>query len=312
MNNEETILDPQYAAETNANKSNEAPLAPVENKAEVKSASKKENKKSNGMIGNVAAAAAGVAVGAAGTLYAANAMAADMPDEEMQDEAPIEEVASQNASAEHSATPKQGVAAAKNASANEPAVEVVETGQVDVDGDGTLDTVAHVRVDGQDMLLADIDHDGHADVAMADANGNGQLDEGELVDVSAHQIAMPDAEEDGEVINASQSIEDDDVDVRILSVGQTDLNEDGLPENTALLNIEGTEVLMVDIDIDNTADVLIADFSGDDQIQEDEIVDISDQNIEMPMAEATDGDFYQAADMDSDYDDAGDYDLYDA
>lgn len=312
MNNEETILDPQYAAETNANKSNEVPQAPVENKAEVKSASKKENKKSNGMMGNVAAAAAGVAVGAAGTLYAANAMAADMPDEEMQDEAPTEEVAPQNASAEHTVTPKQSATSAKHTSANEPAVEVVETGQVDVDGDGTLDTVAHVRVDGQDMLLADIDHDGNADVAMADANGNGQLDEGELVDVSAHQIGMPGVEEAGGAMYASQSIEDDEVDVRILSVGQTDLNDDGLPENAAVLDIEGNEVLMVDIDLDNTADALIADFNNDGQIQEDEIADISDQNIEMPMSDDSDGDLYQAADMDSDCDDAGDYDLYEA
>lgn len=312
MNNEETIIDPQYAAETHAGKADETPQAPVSNNADNKSGSKKEAKKSNGIAGKVGAAAVGVAAGAAGTLYAANAMAADMTNEEMQEEAPNASVEPQPTSEHHTTTHKPVSTPTENAPAKDPSVEIVEVGEVDVDGDGTLDTVAHVRVDGQDMLLADIDHDGNADVAMSDANGNGQLDEGELVDVSAHQIAMPDAEEDGEVINASQSIEDDDVDVCILSVGQTDLNEDGLPENTALLNIEGTEVLMVDIDIDNTADVLIADFSGDDQIQEDEIVDISDQNIEMPMAENTDGDLYQAADIDSDYDDAGDYDLYDA
>lgn len=312
MNNEETILDPQYAAETNASKSDGTLQAPISNNADNKSGSKKEVKKPNGIAGKVGAAAVGVAAGAAGTLYAANAMASDVTNEEMQKEALNASVEPQPTSEHHTTTYKSASTPSENASAKDPSVEIVEVGEADVDGDGTLDTVAHVRVDGQDMLLADIDHDGNADVAMSDANGNGQLDEGELVDVSAHQIAMPGAEEDGEVINASLSIENDDVDVRILSVGQTDLNEDGLPENTALLDIEGTEVLMVDIDIDNTADVLIADFSGDDQIQEDEIVDISDQNIEMPMAETTDGDLYQAADMDSDYDDAGDYDLYDA
>lgn len=312
MNNEETILDPQYAAEANANQSNEAPLAPVGNNADNKSASKKDVKKSNGIASKVGAAAVGVAAGTAGTLYAANAMTDNMPHEEMLKEVPEEEVSSPNASAEHTVTPKQSATSAKHTSANEPAVEVVETGQVDVDGDGTLDTVAHVRVDGQDMLLADIDHDGNADVAMADANGNGQLDEGELVDVSAHQIAMPGVEETGGATYTSQSYEDDDVDVRILSVGQTDLNDDGLPENAAVLDIEGNEVLMVDIDLDNTADALIADFNNDGQIQEDEIADISDQNIEMPMADDSDGDLYQAADMDSDYDDAGDYDLYEA
>lgn len=81
------------------------------------------------------------------------------------------------------------------------------------------------------------------------------------------------------------SSDDADVDVQVLEVGQTDLNGDGVPENAAVLDINGHEVLIVDIDRDGIADAAIADVDGDDQY---EVADISGEHLAMPNQSAGD------------------------
>lgn len=185
-------------------------------------------------------------------------------------------------------------------------VEVVEVGQVDLDGNGTPETAA---VLSNGVILVDIDNDGTADVAMMDVNQNGQLDDGEAVNVTAEHIAMPQASND--TMYASQSTDDGDVEVHVLNVGQADLNGDGMVENVAVVEIDGNEVMLVDIDQDNEADVIIADLNGDGQLQENEIGDITDQHLDMPTM--SDGDVYMAsADAEPDYMNDADMGLYEA
>lgn len=100
-----------------------------------------------------------------------------------------------------------------------------------------------------------------------------------------------------ETPNDSQEVSSEDVDVQVLEVGQTDLNGDGIPENAAVLEVNGHEVLIVDIDQDGIADAALCDVDNDGQV---EIADLSGENMAMPEQSA--GDAYMAqADNAPDY-----------
>lgn len=301
MNNEETILDSQYSAESKVN-------------AENNTASNDTKKsKGNGIAGKVGAATVGVAAGVAGTMYADDVKAAvlpnsDNPTENTPEEQPVSDplaTSNQGSAPSTHATPHTNSHATPSSSpesGQNHTVEVVNVGQVDVNGDGQLDDAALLNVDGEAMVIADIDHDGEADVLMRDVNGNGQVDKEDILDVRAEHIAMPNHAE------ATQtSLPDDgDVEVHVLHVGQADLNGDGLAENVAVVEVEGNEVLLVDIDQDNTADVLIRNENGTNHAY-----DITDEDIDMPTM--SDGDMYMAsADSEPDYTNDADIDLFDA
>lgn len=300
MNNEETILDPQYSAESKVN-------------AENNTASNDTKKsKGNGIAGKVGAATVGVAAGVAGTMYADDVKAAVLPNSDDQtgnspEEQPASEPVSTSnqepTSANHTnphATPTSNQSS-NHAPNQNHTVEVVDVAQVDVNGDGQLDDAALLNVDGEAMVIADIDHDGEADVLMRDVNGNGQVDKEDVLDVRAEHITMPNHAE-----ATPASLPDDDVEVHVLHVGQADLNGDGLAENVAVVDVEGNEVLLVDIDQDNTADVLIRNENGTNHAY-----DITDEDIDMPTM--SDGDMYMAsADSEPDYTNDADIDLFDA
>lgn len=71
----------------------------------------------------------------------------------------------------------------------EPEVEVLSYETV-ANEDGSMMDIAVVHADGQDVMFADIDQNGLADVMAADQNLNGQLDDGEVFDVSDEHILM--------------------------------------------------------------------------------------------------------------------------
>lgn len=185
-------------------------------------------------------------------------------------------------------------------------VDVVDVKYVDVDGDGRADTVVKLN---NGIHLVDTNMDGEADIAMADLNGNGQLDEGEYAYISDEHMAMP-VDAPRQAVN-TQQVDDNDVEVHVLDVGQADLNGDGYAENVAVLDVDGTETLLVDIDQDNVAEVIVSDLNGDGLLQDDEIADISDAGIEMPAM--SDGDAYMAqASMAPDYMNDADTGMYEA
>ena len=68
-------------------------------------------------------------------------------------------------------------------------VEVVSYETV-MDETGEQMDVAVVNVDGQPVMVLDIDQDGMADVLVADENGNGELEENEYSDVTEEGILM--------------------------------------------------------------------------------------------------------------------------
>lgn len=76
-----------------------------------------------------------------------------------------------------------------------------------------------------------------------------------------------------------------DHDVQVLDVGHIDINNDGIPEDAALLEIDGQEVIVVDIDSDGTADVMLSDINGDGQLEVD---NISGEGMGMPGMDNSD------------------------
>ena len=189
----------------------------------------------------------------------------------------------------------------------EPAVEIADIRKVDVDGNGQLDTVVELN---NGVMFADLDHNGVADVAAADVNGDGMISNDEVADVRAENIVMPQAP-DGTTSVSQQSGGNDDVDVHVIEVGQADLDGNGMAENVALVEIDGNEVMLVDIDHDNVADVMITDMNGNGQIDGNEIVDITGEGVGMPTM--SDGDLYMAQnDMEPDYTNDADMGLYEA
>lgn len=189
----------------------------------------------------------------------------------------------------------------------EPAVEIADIRKVDVDGNGQLDTVVELN---NGVMFADLDHNGVADVAAADVNGDGMISNDEVADVRAENIVMPQAPE-GTTSVSQQSGGNDDVDVHVIEVGQADLDGNGMAENVALVEIDGNEVMLVDIDHDNVADVMITDTSGNGQIESNEIIDISGEGVGMPTM--SDGDLFMAQnDMEPDYTNDADMGLFEA
>lgn len=71
----------------------------------------------------------------------------------------------------------------------EPDVQVMGYETV-TNEDGSQMDVAIVAVDGQPVIVADLDRDGIADVIAADENQNSILEEHEIHDVSGEQLAM--------------------------------------------------------------------------------------------------------------------------
>ena len=189
----------------------------------------------------------------------------------------------------------------------EPAVEIADIRKVDVDGNGQLDTVVELN---NGVMFADLDHNGVADVAAADVNGDGMISNDEVADVRAENIVMPQAP-DGTTSVSQQSGGNDDVDVHVIEVGQADLDGNGMAENVALVEIDGNEVMLVDIDHDNVADVMITDMNGNGQIDGNEIVDITGEGVGMPTM--SDGDLFMAQnDMEPDYTNDADMGLFEA
>lgn len=112
------------------------------------------------------------------------------------------------------------------------------------------------------------------------------------------------AEPQPEEISANpELISDEPVDseIRVLGVEAVQ-NEDGQIMNVALLECEGDQALLVDVDNNGTIDVLIHDDNGDGQIQDSEAHDISDAGLEitdlMEAQAAQDGDMLYASNDD--------------
>lgn len=132
-------------------------------------------------------------------------------------------------------------------------------------------TFVSVNAGGTEGVFVDVDGDQVMDYLAVDYNGNGQLDEGEVTDISGENISMAD-----------------------LGVGtqQPTPPDNGIQVNDVYISAEsgatfvdvsanGTDAVLVDLDNDQTMDLMIVDFNGNGRVEDDEIMDISGQNLTM-------------------------------
>ena len=120
-----------------------------------------------------------------------------------------------------------------------------------------------------------------ADVTPAGNNG------------TAEEVAVVDAEPEVEVLGVVHD------------------NESGA--NIGGLVVDGQEVVLIDVDGDSTFDVMGADINGDQQLSQNELVDISGQNItvnDLGGFSSPDGSMYASNDSEIDY--TNDAAVYDA
>lgn len=127
-----------------------------------------------------------------------------------------------------------------------------------------------------------------------DSNNN----EVEVADVTptgntAEEVAVVDAEPEVEVLGV--------------------VHDDDSGANIGGLVVDGQEVVLIDVDDDSTFDVMGADVNGDQQLSQDELVDISGQNItvnDLGGISNPDGSMYASNDSEIDY--TNDAAVYDA
>ena len=96
---------------------------------------------------------------------------------------------------------------------------------------------------------------------------------------SSHSAHATDEVEVSDVTQASHTEEvavvDVDPEVEVLGV----VHDEESGANIAGLAVDGQEVVLIDVNGDETFDVMGADVNGDQQLSQDEIVDISGQNL---------------------------------
>lgn len=320
MNKEETILDPQYS---NA----ESPKSETTSVEQPKAEEKKDIS-----WGEKAAYAAGGAVVGAGMTMAGQAVAAPSSEKEAIPEGTEEEQPSSvTDTQEHHVAPEPEDAIVATATGvrvaqvddNVSFSQAFADARAQVGPGGVFEW--HGRVYGTyykdewDNMTAEQKHEYQASIDYKDvisdesmalhhndmAQHNATQHESNVHHTSYHNqetTAQP------ETVENSQNESSEEVDVQVLEVGQTDLNGDGIPENAAVLEVNGHEVLIVDIDQDGIADAALYDVDNDGQV---EIADLSGENMAMPEQSA--GDAYMAqADNAPDYMNDANVGMYEA
>ena len=77
-----------------------------------------------------------------------------------------------------------------------------------------------------------------------------------------------------------------DPEIEVVSY-ETISDEDGSQMDVAVINAQGQTVMIADVDQNGYADLMASDLNNNNQLDEGEIVDISDQNVEMqPLQDA--------------------------
>lgn len=103
----------------------------------------------------------------------------------------------------------------------EPAPEIkVLSVEHDVNLEGENVDVAVVSVNGNKIMLVDVDQDHVVDAAVADLNNNGVIDDGEVEDFRQHNLSMPTEDDiDNNALASNDSVDySNDVDTNVYDV----------------------------------------------------------------------------------------------
>lgn len=308
MNNEETILDPKYSTKSTEN-------------------IRKSDDKKNNNVGEKLAYATGGAIVGSGVTLGGQAVAAPQSGEieavtENQNETlePIEDVRTEPAPDSESIdspNPEEVIVATSTGirvaqvDDNKSFSEAFADARSQVGAGGVFEWRGNVYgtyyKDEWETMSTEERQEFQSSINYNDLTSSSNEDQSSVStgvaeeSVTTHEAGYNNIENDSSV----------DSEIQVLAVGNTDLNGDGIPENATVLEVNGHEVLVVDVDGDNIADIAIADIDGNGQISENEVADISDSNLQMPTS--TPGDVYMAqSESNPDYMNDANIGLYDA
>ena len=158
----------------------------------------------------------------------------------------------------------------------DPPVRVLSYETVTLE-DGSLTDVAVVEIDGRETVFFDVDRDGIADVMAVDLNQDGQLDINEMVDIEDESLAMQPFQQD-----TSGHSPQDELQMTVLSY-ETVTTEDGSQVDVVTVDVEGRDGVIVDVDRDGTADVMVVDVNQNGQVEDEEVFDISEEHLAMEI-----------------------------
>ncbi len=159
--------------------------------------------------------------------------------------------------------------------------DVIEVGDVELP-DGSTAGVAHVDVDGEQVVLVDFDQDNIADVALHDANADSDFFNDEPIDLTNENITMPTSHDEPVAL--------DDPNVVLIDV-ETDVEIDGNTVDVATIDLEGGVAFMVDANQDGEANFIVPDVNQNSQLDTEDIevasaadviIDVTDQGMAMP------------------------------
>ncbi len=166
--------------------------------------------------------------------------------------------------------------------------------------DGRTVQVYVGKVDGHDATFVD-DGRGKVIAAIVDRNDNGTADDDEVIDlreshIPSRQLAM-------------HQVKEETPEVRVVSV-EHDVLVNGQTVDVAEVTVDEEHVVLVDTNQNGEVDVLIADNNHNGSIEADELHDVTDEHIAMPVVEDEPG--FVTAEADAGTADEADTTLFDA
>lgn len=148
------------------------------------------------------------------------------------------------------------------------------------------------------------DGNGHVLAAAVDANDNGEVDNNEVIDLRQQNITTQ---------QLIQCHVEEEPEVKVVNV-QHDVEIEGLGTvDVAVVDVDKERALLIDTNQNGQADLLIADSNHNDNIEENEVQDISANHMPMPSQDdVTDNLMAQTGDGMPDYSNNEDITLYEA
>lgn len=151
-------------------------------------------------------------------------------------------------------------------------------------------------------------HNDHADNSTTTADEITTAEDVEIVATNNNEHADDETTNDGDELavvisdgNGEEiAVGEVEPEVEILGV----VHDDESGANIGGLVVDGQEVVLIDVDGDSTFDVMAADVNGDQEITQEELVDISDENLtvnDLVGVPEPDGSMYISNDNDIDY-----------
>lgn len=174
------------------------------------------------------------------------------------------------------------------------------------DGEGNVMDVAVISAGGEEIAFVDADRDNIADVAIYDANGDNMISEDEIVDISDAGIAMDELAQAAGVDPSGHggTSPEADPEVQVVEYGRVQ-GPAGQEADVAVLDIDGHDAAVADLNSDGIADVFVMDADDNGEIDENEIVNVSGEGIPMqPFEEEAGNGMYAHNDLPDYVDDA--------